>query len=225
MQRLTEILNDDYEIIQCDYKNQRSKITLKHKKCENIFQKTASKLLMGQIVCTKCKTNRKKTLEDIQEEISNISKELEVVDVVNSENIQLKHIPCGTIVKRSLYEVRKHKGIFCPTCKSSFGSREIQNFLSENKIEFIKEYIFKGCKLKRYLPFDFYLPQHNICIEFDGEHHERALHHWGGKSQFELVKKRDEIKNQFCRENNIELIRIKYSQRFKIKAILSKKLF
>ena len=225
LNRLLKIITDDYLVVECNYKNQKSKIVLKHKVCGHRFSKTALKLSQGQYVCPMCKGNKKKTFEELQLEIQNISSELKLVGFKNSDNLEILHIPCGKIVKRTLYEVRKHKGIFCPLCKSSFGVREIRKYLSNNNIEFKEEYRFENCKFKKELPFDFYLPKYNICIEFDGEHHERPLTHWGGDKGFEMVKIRDNIKNKFCESKSIKLIRISYSQRLDINNILKENIF
>lgn len=57
------------------------------------------------------------------------------------------------------------------------------------------------------LPFDFFLPEKNICIEYDGEQHYKDI--FGNKSH-KQTKINDSIKNKFCSENSINLIRIPY---------------
>lgn len=59
------------------------------------------------------------------------------------------------------------------------------------------------------LPFDFYLPKLNMCIEFDGKQH--FIQHRKCADLLE-IKKRDEIKNIYCKENNIILHRINYKE-------------
>lgn len=98
----------------------------------------------------------------------------------------------------------------CPICKESIGERTIRNFFEDNNISFISQFRFKDCKYKYTLPFDFYLPNYNMCIEFDGEQHFESVNLFGGVSNFEMVKKRDNIKNLFCKNNGIKLIRISY---------------
>jgi hypothetical protein len=55
------------------------------------------------------------------------------------------------------------------------------------------------------------------CIEFDGEQHFRPIEYYGGENEFERIKKRDEIKFQFCKSNIIRLIRIKFDDDIKNK--------
>ena len=79
----------------------------------------------------------------------------------------------------------------------------------------MKEYRINECRNILPLPFDFYLPDYNICIEVDGmQHYEPAT--FGGISKekaidnFRESKIRDNIKTQYCKDNNIKLIRIPY---------------
>ncbi|MDY0268822.1 hypothetical protein [Trichloromonas sp.] len=71
---------------------------------------------------------------------------------------------------------------------------------------------FKDCRYKYPLPFDLYLSKYNLCIEYDGEQHFKTKEIWGGKTQLKIIKKRDQIKNEYCKNNNINLLRIKYDE-------------
>jgi Zn finger protein HypA/HybF involved in hydrogenase expression len=99
----------------------------------------------------------------------------------------------------------------CPLCSPiSIGEDKINKFLIKEKIGYIKQKTFEGCKDKKLLKFDFYLPKYNICIEFDGKQHYEPIEFFGGKEGFIEIQKRDIIKNEYCKNNNIELIRILY---------------
>lgn len=104
----------------------------------------------------------------------------------------------------------------CPSCKESKGEKIISEFLKENKIEFIRQKTFKNCKYKSLLFFDFYLPLSNICIEYDGRQHYESIDFFGGEKGLKENVKRDKIKNKYCKNNNIKLIRIKYNQKLLI---------
>ena len=101
----------------------------------------------------------------------------------------------------------------CPNCKESKGEKEVKKILSENNIHYISQYKFENCKSKLKLPFDFYLPEHNICIEYNGEQHYKPIKFFGGIKNFKLQQKRDKIKEEYCLNNNIKLIKVKYTQR------------
>ena len=84
--------------------------------------------------------------------------------------------------------------------------------MNKNNVDYVRQHKFIGCKFKNKLPFDFYLPKHNICIEYDGRQHFIPVSHFGGEESFEIRKKCDIIKNEFCEKNNIKLFRISYKE-------------
>ena len=98
----------------------------------------------------------------------------------------------------------------CPFCKTSKGENTITKFLKKNNIEFKPQHRFKNCKYKRALPFDFYLPEHNLCIEYDGEQHFNSR--WLGIKNLKIVQRNDMIKNKYCKNNNIKLTRISFRE-------------
>lgn len=102
------------------------------------------------------------------------------------------------------------RGNGCPICKDSKGEKIISWFLNKCNVEFIKQMKFKNCRYIDVLPFDFYLPQYNTCIEYDGEQHFKPLNYCGGEKGFENILKKDKIKTNYCNDNNIKLLRITY---------------
>ena len=97
------------------------------------------------------------------------------------------------------------RGQGCPKCKYSKGEKVIEKFLTDNSINFESQKKFKDCKNKRCLPFDFYLPDYNICIEFDGRFHFDEIF-----GQLNDTQINDKIKTEYCLLNNIRLHRISY---------------
>ena len=98
----------------------------------------------------------------------------------------------------------------CGCLKESNGEYYIRVFLESCNIDFIQQYKFSDCRNKLPLPFDFYLPQQNICIEYDGQQHFEVVDFFGGKNGFEYRKNNDRIKNNYCKSHNIKLLRIPY---------------
>jgi len=115
-------------------------------------------------------------------------------------------------------------GSGCPICKNSKGEIKIRNYLLNTGLTFYQEYKFKNCFDKLKLPFDFYLPELNTVIEYDGVQHFQEIKQFGGFKRFKETKKRDEIKNKFCKENKINLIRIPFYYFSQIEEILKFKL-
>lgn len=111
-----------------------------------------------------------------------------------------------------------HKqGRGCPICSDSTGEREIRKFLEKHEIKFISQKKFDDCKNVFPLRFDFYLPEHNLCIEFDGlQHFKRAGYDKDG-SALKRTQFNDNIKNQYCNQKGIGLLRIKFDEDIKTK--------
>jgi hypothetical protein len=91
----------------------------------------------------------------------------------------------------------------------------MENFLKSLHIDYKKEYTFNSCKDHKPLPFDFYLTKYDCLIEIDGEQHFEVIRFGGiledkAQKNFENQKYRGKIKNDFCKNNNIPLLRIPY---------------
>lgn len=100
----------------------------------------------------------------------------------------------------------------CPTCRESKGEREIRLLLDKYDIEFNMQQTFDDCVGVKKLKFDFYLPNSNICIEYDGEQHFNKFRFEKNDDKLKIRQKRDNIKNTYCKNNNIKLFRIKYTE-------------
>jgi hypothetical protein len=103
---------------------------------------------------------------------------------------------------------------------SSYEKR-IEIYLIENNIVYKKQKTFPTCKYKSLLKFDFYLDEYNILIEYDGEQHFKPISVFGGLEGFERTKQSDNIKNEWCLNNNIHLLRIPFYDRENIYNILN----
>lgn len=122
------------------------------------------------------------------------------------------------------YESFVYNGNKCLYCQYSKGEAEIEKFLIENNIDFSKQHQFNDCKYKKLLRFDFYLPNFNICIEYDGIQHFEPQDFFGGIDTYNDLHIKDEFKNEYCMINDIHLIRISYSEYEEIRYILQKEL-
>ena len=115
----------------------------------------------------------------------------------------------------------------CPKCFQSLGENKIELFLKDKNILYKNQYSFKDCFNKNTLKkfkFDFYLPDLNILIEYDGKQHFESIDHFGGELAFLKRKTFDQIKTDFAKTENIRLIRIPYTDFNKIEEILKKEL-
>lgn len=129
---------------------------------------------------------------------------------------------CGKEFVAFLDNIKRHHTVCCLACsrkrnnRQSLGEKRIAELLTELKINFYTEFTFNDCKSKRVLPFDFYLPKYNTCIEVDGKQHDVSIDFFGGDKAFYATKYRDHIKNLYCEDNHIGLLRISSSDVNKI---------
>jgi hypothetical protein len=106
------------------------------------------------------------------------------------------------------------RGSGCPDCKHSTGEKLIQNLLKKMGIKCTTQKTFYGCinqKTNRMLPFDIYVPEFHTCIEYDGVQHYHSIDRWGGDDNLKTIQHRDNIKDVYCKDNDIDLIRIPYT--------------
>ena len=116
---------------------------------------------------------------------------------------------CGKIIFVPGYRLRAGQNS-CGCLNSSNGVIKIIELLNKNNIPFETEKYFSDCKDMNSLPFDFYINNQYI-IEFDGIQHFEPIEYFGGEKEFQKRQKHDQIKNEYCKKNNISLIRIPYN--------------
>lgn len=161
--------------------------------------------------------------DEVEERINSLGgKLLNKEDYINrfEKNLKIKCIYCDELFVTSLVLFTQHGGQMCPNCKNneSIGERRIRSYLELNNILFEQEKWFSDCRDIKPLPFDFYLPEYNIIIEFDGEQHYKQGHFT--HSHLSYTQAHDAIKNDYCKNNNIKLIRIPYWDLNNIETIL-----
>ena len=136
-------------------------------------------------------------------------------DMKNPGAYWLCQCECGNIVIKNGRLLRSGTVQSCG-CLCSKGEEKIKDILTKNSINFISQYNFNDCifpNTNKLAKFDFYIPDKNYLIEYDGEQHFRiAFRSRGDTDLFEKIQFRDEFKNQYCKNHNIPLIRIPYTK-------------
>lgn len=164
--------------------------------------------------CSNCAGNALKTTEQFKSQLEDGYTLLS--DYKNSyEKVLLKH-SCGFV-----YSVTPHNylaGKRCPKCsrKQSKGEIRIKKFLDTNEINYIQEYLIKidGHQLR----MDFYLPEQDRYIEFQGEQHYYPIEFFGGEIRFIKQQEYDNKKRNYCGN---KLIEISYTEINDIEDILT----
>ena len=121
---------------------------------------------------------------------------------------------CGNKeVYASISNLKKQES--CGCLHESKGNNKIKEILTKNNILFIQEKRFNDLRFKdtNYLArFDFYLPDYNTIIEYDGrQHFIQGNGVFDNEKKFVKTQEHDNIKNEYCKQNNIILIRIPYT--------------
>lgn len=176
--------------------------------------------------CPKCVGVGRWNTELLISEFKKVHKDKFDYSGVIFENVSKKVEIICNIHGKFTQNIHKHlTGQGCKKCETtSRGEEYVSMWLDEMNIKYIRQYKFDNCRYINPLYFDFYLPDYDTCIEFDGEQHYKPVLKFGGVEEFNKQIKRDKTKNNWCSHNNINLIRIRYNEVNKIKYILQEKL-
>lgn len=219
-------------ILLSDYINTNSHMECKCKICGYEWKTMANHLINAKTGCPKCHGVKQKTQEEFEIEMKEKSPNITVLGkyINNKTNIKCQCKVCGNIWEASPNALlRKQGGTGCPKCKMSHGEERVKDYLEERDITYIAQKSFDDMKYKHKLYFDFFLPDYNTAIEYDGCAHFFPVKFAGLKDtkaeeRFEVTKLRDGIKNKYCEDNHIKLIRIPYTDFDNIKEILDKEI-
>lgn len=134
---------------------------------------------------------------------------------------------CGNVFTTCFLSFLNGKRL-CDTCsKNSKMENIVEQFLIKNNIHYNKQVSFENLKGINggLLKFDFSINDINgnilFVLELDGEQHFKPIKHFGGEEKFIIQQKHDKLKNTYCKNNNIILIRIPYYQKDNLYAIMS----
>ena len=120
---------------------------------------------------------------------------------------------CGNLHYVTTSDLTTGHTTSCGCMKYSQGALAVASLLHNNNIDFLSEYTFNDCRFSdtnKIARFDFYV-NNTYIIEFDGIQHFKATSGWNTQEKYEQTRAHDEIKNKYCKDNNIPLIRIPYT--------------
>ena len=190
-------------------------------KCGKIFECSGTRIKNGFIKSCGClrEENLKKYLETVdysKDETGKIYGELKVLyrngSTSNWQAIWHCKCSCGKEIDITGGNLRQGQ-ISCGCQKQSKEVYNIFNILKNNNFIFETEKTFLDCKDQKLLPFDFYIDNKYI-IEFDGSQHFKSFDFFGGEEKFKTRKIHDLLKNKYCFDNNIPLIRIPWDAEY-----------
>lgn len=226
-----KIHGDKYDYSNVVYKDSKTKVCIICHKHGEFFQRPSEHLrgkgckhCHAELVGDLCRS----TLDDFlhrAKEVHGDTYDYSLVDFhVLSDRVKIICPVHGLFEQRADVHL---KGCGCPRCKCSWGERRIDNFLQENGISFERQYKIQNTSLfcdNKAIYIDFYLPQYNVAIEYNGQQHYEVAHFFGGKEAFYKRQMRDDSVRFYCKENKIKLIEIPYTEYDNIEEILTKEL-
>ena len=224
---VNELTNGEYILVSEYGLNNKEKVTIKHLKCNKEFKIQPYNFSNGNR-CPFCyKVNNRKTTEEFSKEVTELTNgEYKVIGdyLYNNIPIEIFHNKCKKSYK--VQPIKFLSGRRCPFCKESEGEYKIRKFLEDNNISYQKEFKFKDLYDKKYLRFDFKLDYEDggiLLIEYDGiQHFQKGW--YDNNEDLLLRKKHDKMKDDYCKKNNIDLIRISYKDFDNIENILKEEL-
>jgi len=210
-------LNNKYDYSLVEYVDSQTKVKIICSE-HGVFEQTPNNHITKKQGCPICGGSKKLTTDIFIQRAKKIhnnkydySKSLYMGMEVKIDIICSKH---GIFKQVPKHHLNNHG---CPICNESKGEKAVAKYLDDNNIKYIRQKRFNDCRNKHPLSFDFYVPKNNILIEYDGIQHFEINEHFGGKKGLEHIQKNDGIKNKYCKNNNIKLIRIKYNENIKNK--------
>lgn len=194
-----------------DYKDRNTPIKVQCTTCGYTWSPRPYDLI-HKIGCPKCNKCAPPTQEEVIFRIKQVSPHIEVLSQYKNANtpLQCKCLKCGCeweAIPGNLFN-----GTGCPKCNKSKGERLIESMLMNYDIKYLPQFFIKdpfGDKTNVYI--DFYLPQYNTFIEYNGEQHYIPINYFGGELKFRKQQERDEKLRIYCKEQKINLIEIKYT--------------
>lgn len=208
------LVGNDYTFME-EYKGQSIAIKVKHNICGNVYKVKPKNFIKGSR-CLKCRLlNVTKTNDEWLKEVYDmVGDEYTFLEsyMTAKDKIKACHNKCGYV-----WYITPHdflKGVRCPICMSitkSHGEAETMKWLDSNGYEYMYQKTFADCRKEKPLPFDFYIPSAKMAIEYDGEQHFKPIDYFGGDKEFTKRINYDKIKNQYCDDNDIFLVRIPYT--------------
>lgn len=218
-----QILHPDITVIG-KYVNANTKIEFMCSK-GHIWKSAPSNLLSG-CSCPFCKGEKIsalkfKTHEQFLGEVLELGIDVTVLGTYHSAR---EHILCRCNKCNHEWMITPNnllRGFGCPKCKKSKGEQAVEEYLIAHNIVFETQKRFADCIDQRPLPFDFYLPEYNILIEYQGAQHYMATHRMGDEEKLIYRQKHDCIKRKYCKDKGINLLEIPYTNLNQVSEILS----
>lgn len=216
-----------------EYHNIHTKIKVKCRVCSYIWETEPNVIINKECGCPKCIGVSKKTTEEFIQELMVVNPNIIITSEYNGANEKI----CATckICNHSWIPTPWNllDGHGCPHCDVSFGENKCREYFEYNKIKYISQMKYDdllGISENKKLSYDFYLPDYNLLIEYQGQQHEKPVNFFNklsdedAENAFVKQQEHDRRKREYAKEHNIDLLEIWYWDFDNIDSILYDKL-
>jgi len=225
------LYGSEYEVLG-EYEGTNKPILMRHRVCGTEFMRTPRALKQG-VRCPKCRRpnyfeNTETFMQRLNEKYNGQYELLSEYEYARKK-VTVKCKKCGIVWQITPDNLMRGHG--CPHCTISHGEDRIEAWLKQNGFKYKAQYSTKECRDKRALRFDFAvlddLDKPKTLIEYDGAHHFRPtrfnniMPNEQCESNLRDVQRKDAIKEKYCHDKNIPLLRINYKQFEQIEEILT----
>ena len=205
------------------YINNKTKIKCKCLIDDYEWEALPNNLLKG-CGCHKCSNKTRRTHYEFVEELKKIHPNIEIQ---NRFTIVHSPVKCLCIkCKNEFYSLSTNllKGHGCSVCASSKGEERISMYLRNKYIKYKPQKYFKDLfgVGGGYLKYDFYIPDYNLLIEYNGEQHYKPINIFGGEEKFKIQQEHDKRKRKYAENNGFLFLEIGYWDFDNIENILNK---
>ena len=201
-------------IVTGEYRGNNKRIDCKCSFCGYEWSPFANALKGGH-GCPNCKAlNDRLSHEEFIKRMKDINPFIEIIGKyeTNKTPLEVKCLVCGKVFNTKPAGLLRKTG--CPYCNLSKGERDISIFLDKNNIRYVQQKQYDGLigLGGGNLAYDFYLPDYNLLIEYQGRQHKEPIKGFVEGKMFEYVKEHDRRKKEYAREYNIKLLEIWYNE-------------
>lgn len=179
--------------------------------CGNIIKTSSNNLLSGKTTSCGCRHYESNAIDLTGKKFGKLTAKYYIRGNGKTKRKWFCECECGNSTIVCTWDLIRENTLSCGCMKQSHMELYIENLLTENNIDFIQQCRFDNCRNVRSLPFDFYLPDYKVCIEYDGKQHFEPVDFFGGQKAFEQRKINDNMKTNYCLENGISLMRLPYT--------------
>lgn len=208
-EEIYNLTNGEYVLLS-NYTNARTKVKIKHSKCNHIFSLAPNTFLNGGR-CPECNPQKPYDTDSAKRRIhEDTNGHFELVSEYRGcyEPMKVKHHKCGNTIEINMQSIDADR-LNCPYCfNRSRGELLISSFLQDNHITFEVQKRFNG--FKRY-PYDFYIPEYNMVIEYHGEQHYKPIEFYGGLNRLVKQQEIDLKKKKFVESKGITYLEVPYT--------------